>query len=748
VAALLAGRAALLRAEGRWGPPGEASLTLALALGWGLLSHAALLLGAVHSATGLVLLRPGVAWFLVVLAALLGGRGAVRLLSGRVRQWAVAWRARPVATVVAVLILAAVLLPRLVVSWSPSFLYDVLEYHLPEARWAVATGGFAPMPGNAYSLMPQGAEALFAFGALLAGEGAPRIVHFYVVLTMLLAAAAVARELGVAPWLRVLAILMLLAHPIALRVQADAYVDMAPALYATAALLCWLRARRVPNRLDPILAGVFLGFVFSAKYPAVGVAVLPFLAILAPTFPRAALPGWIAKRPAWARGLLAVAMLGAITGLVYLPWLVRALLADHSPFPPLTVPWLGRAAVSAAGVGSAAVSAAGVGSAAVSAAGVGSAAVSANASAEELALRSFMVWAHRTEWPLAAAYVKALWGHRTDLGEWLALAVAILAVAPRVGTKFRAPALWVLAGYAVWNCTQDKIDRFLMPLLPAAAVLAVGVVSLLRPLAARLGSWLALPPESPLQGLLPRLWVLAALPLALWAGERAYFETLEIVRPWPGEETSVLHAAYLTGLGLQSREAFVERTLGTATGRLFNELNRSMAYTVVQRGAARALFVYEARVGAVTPPAQAVANTVFDPSPLWFLLRGERGGDPAWVLEQLRARGFTHLLVNETELARLLATYPAREIWGDAGRGIPTAPAYLAARKQLLPAHPMDGHWLAFRRYYPPHFYFAPGGDTAATEARLDRFLDYLHRERPPVWEPAVPGARMWFSVL
>jgi|GEM_PF-664828 len=67
----------------------------------------------------------------------------------------------------------------------------------------------------------------------------------------------------------------------------------------------------------------------------------------------------------------------------------------------------------------------------------------------------------------------------------------------------------------------------------------------------------------------------------------------------------------------------------------------------------RLLFLYEARSLYIRNPV--LCNTVFDKSPLLGI--AEEAGDGKGIRAELRSRGFTHVLVNEIELNRLIHTY-------------------------------------------------------------------------------------------
>jgi hypothetical protein len=467
--------------------------------------------------------------------------------------------------------------------------------------------------------------------------------------------------------------LLLLAHPISFKMLVDAYVDAGTAMFATAALVCWARSVRRPNRLDPLLAAAFLGFAFSCKYPVLGVAVLPFLLFLVPLTPPESLPLGRGSRsiPALAGSM---ALMGLVVGVVYAPWLLRALVCFHSPFPPLTVPWFGAT------------------------------------DEGTRAIQNCMARYHQPLSPFSREYLGSVVSRLPVAGTLLMLPAVCFAVLWRAGPLRRGLALFVLVGYLVWNTAPNAEDRFLAPLLPALVAIAVAAVSDLGRRIAPAG-------------------ILAAGALGLWAAALVFSQAFAAFH----------YGIPQTALGAEEPERFLERMTGNVTVEFF----RTIRDTAARQPNPRVLLLYEARVAALDPAVPVVSNTVFDRCPLWELLRSEQGGDPRWVLEELRRSGITLLAVNEAELARLLGAYPAQ-----AARDEDAQYRFVVAGKIQGSFNP---RLLAFRRYYPPFACFGAPQTTADTEKRLDRFLEYVRSEHRPVWETVVgepPGARFWVSEI
>jgi hypothetical protein len=578
------------------------SLPLSLALGWGLLAHAMWLLAAVGSASGLNWMSPALAW---------GALGATFLLMGRwekelvVTVWArvtnawtsVRW---PGVWVAGCVVLLMVAVRKIVCAVSPSIAYDVLEYHLPEVRHLIDTGGFEPMVGNSYSVMPQAVECLYALGRLFEGAGseyAPKLINVFLGLSAGALVWGLARRLGLAAWLCFLATLVFWVHPLNEVILGDAFSDMGAALFIVAALNCWLGTWGKSGRLDIGMTGVFLGFAFSCKYPVVGIAILPFLIFLAPLTPAKGLPLWLGKQRAGVRAVGAVLLTSLVTGVVYLPWLARAMFYEGSPFPPLTLRWLGESPPL------------------------------------EGALRQFMAEAVRMDLSSLNRYFGALRDRMDEPGALLLVSALLVLVLPGVEKRWRGLGAFVLGGYGVLHLVPNGAMRFLSPLLPVASVLGVLIVPALQ-------QWLR------------ELSVTALLPLAAWTVALTSAQIMELT---PGEHLDPKPRLFLKyATGQIPKAEYWEQTLGYA-GRMFNRLNASTRLFTKPK----VLMLYEARAGALEPRTSTVANTVFDPCIFWETLGRNPQEQPSERLARLRREGFTHLVVNEIEQVRLLGTYPA-----------------------------------------------------------------------------------------
>jgi hypothetical protein len=198
----------------------------------------------------------------------------------------------------------------------------------------------------------------------------------------------------------------------------------------------------------------------------------------------------------------------------------------------------------------------------------------------------------------------------------LALAAALAVWSRGGGRRWLAGAV-VLGGTVAWAAT-GSLPRFLAPTL--------GVVLALAAAAAR-------------------------APLGQWAAALA------------------LGTAVVTGLVFNVREllrvggpAVITQTVSTNRTWVANNPLAAFSAARVLPANARVLFVGEPRGFGF--PRRFVAPSQHDVSPLRAIL--ESAGGPGEAAALLRQRGFTHLLVNFGELARLTPAYPVAP-WRDRG---------------------------------------------------------------------------------
>ncbi|MFW6303829.1 MAG: hypothetical protein ACOC2L_04335 [Candidatus Sumerlaeota bacterium] len=667
------------RGTGKSHPP---SLTLSVAFGLGVLSLVLWSLGALGALLGWNFFRAWIAWLALALTCLLLlplNRKLIQVLSRRLRDSAEAIFTMPLWISPVIFIIGAFILFRLFIfAVSPSYQYDILEYHEPIVRQILAEGTLAPVDGIAYSKMPWGAHLLYAWGGLFIGDLAPsplKIMNIWLgLVAALTVSAGMARWRIAAPY-RLLAMGIFLMHPLTEILLADAYVGVAQTLYVTTAAVFLIRAMRVPNRIDPILAAITLGFALGCKYTVAGVAIIPLLAVFAFVLPKPSLPRWLGQRNVFIRWIGAMVFGGMIVGLSYGPWALRGLVIGDSFFPPITDRWIGKAP-----------------------------------STEHLALESFMRDSHAVDFPPDASFLHRFRGNIDDAGWILFLTILLAAALPSIDRRTRALAFTFILGYAVWNLAPRGESRFLAPLLGVLVIVGVAVAR------DATRKWFG------------TIGCLVLIPVGVWSMNYFLHQTRFVLMPVnsPQPQGALMRHAALDDFPLS---IFYGGLMGRVNADLFSAVRSATA------DEDRVLMIYEARAAIVPEPAKNRINTVFDPSPLWQILRSDDGREPARVLERLREEGYTLLVVNEVELGRLLMTYPATPARDDAGFS-PLLDRVAAKERPYLDL-------LSFKQYYPPYYYFSHSPqEREAILQRLEQFMRYLW-DQPGTYSEKLGPARL-----
>ncbi len=452
---------------------------------------------------------------------------------------------------------------------SPPTDYDSLEYHLGAPAAYLRQSRISFLADNAYASFPQQQEMLYLAGLAATGDHA--------------GGAVCAKGLNLACWILAATVLLALGRRYgstrsggwaALALLASPWVrDSGGWLvynepgFALFALLAFAMALEG----DSLLSGIFAGLAFSVKYPAALLIVLPLVVALG-----------LRRASDLPRFLLAAAVPAA-------PWLLRNLLAVGNPVYPLLTGVFGPAGFDAVRFDA------------------------AHAPGPSDPTR------------LLAALAEA--------GKGLLLPGALL-VFVAFGWSRRDPGrrarllalLWVAVGFVLWFRFTHRLDRFLLPLLPALCLaVGFGVEAMAR---------------------LPGGWLGRVVPLAsvLWTAGMGF---------WGGAE------ALKDGLyGEGWEKALADRLRKTQATYSHEAILRVNALPA----GSRVLFVGEAETfyvrldGAV----KIVAPTVFDAKPFEGAVEASQG-DWKDCAERLKALGFSHLYVNWPELRRLQTTYGDRK---------------------------------------------------------------------------------------
>lgn len=409
-------------------------------------------------------------WIVLAPGALLAARDAASRLrpEARERFFSALGRAWPLAPGIAALLLAATSSPGFL--WSTEYAgYDALSYHLALPRVWLESGALSPVAWNAYSSLPSWVEGAYMHCFALGGDPTlmgirAQLLHALITIAaLMLTGEAAERALddgrgesalpsGSA---RLLATAALLSAPWIVVTGSLAYNEAGAMLGAAGIMAVWFaRGVRAPRR--GLLLGLFAACMVGSKLSA-GVIVLPALLTLC---------GLV--RPGPGRASIASVLIAVpVAAFLLSPWLLRNAMATGNPVFPFAASILGahdwgpeqvatwnRAHAAQGGV------------------------------RERLAA----LW-----WQFGAFGFGAppspdeRWRPFMGLLPWLALAGAL---AGAMGGSTRRLALSLLAALAVglasWLLWTHMKSRFLVPLLPIAALLAaLGFEVLMRRLGAR-----------------------------------------------------------------------------------------------------------------------------------------------------------------------------------------------------------------------------------------------------------------------
>ncbi|HMK07593.1 MAG TPA: glycosyltransferase family 39 protein, partial [Anaerolineales bacterium] len=247
-------------------------MVFAVAAGVGVLAYGVLALGL------LGLLRTGFIFAFLYAALFVGWRETV----AHSADWGDAWgpfRRLPIGLRLALGVAAAILMLSLLQALTPVWDYDGLMYHLQGPRLFLEAGGIRLLPNLWQANGPLTAEMIYLVGLAAGSEVFAKVFHWAVTVVLLLATFAVARRhLGnTVGWL---AGGILLGVPILPIWGSLAYADAVWALFEFLAIAAYLEWRTTLRERWLIVAGGMLGLALGAKYTALPLLSILFLAVL------------------------------------------------------------------------------------------------------------------------------------------------------------------------------------------------------------------------------------------------------------------------------------------------------------------------------------------------------------------------------------------------------------------------------------------------------------------------------------
>jgi hypothetical protein len=220
-------------------------------------------------------------------------------------------------------------------AFAPPSAQDALVYHLVVPKAYITANAPVQLPYNMFSYFPAAMEMLFLYGLLLGNSSIATLFHSSFGLMTLLALAVLAQECGLRRRATLLAALSLLSVPTFWMELSWAYVDLTVTFLVTIILVLVLRYRRDYRtplaRYWLVWMGFGLGALLSVKLTALAVMAFTTLLCLIILAEK--------KEKTWTLALETLALPLIIAALVSSLWFVRNFYFTGNPFYPLLLNW-------------------------------------------------------------------------------------------------------------------------------------------------------------------------------------------------------------------------------------------------------------------------------------------------------------------------------------------------------------------------------------------------------------------------
>ncbi len=284
-------------------------------LGLGMISFATFVLGAVG-----LLYRPIFeAAFVVALAVSIPGLVRdFRSLRREINPHASSWLSIPV-----IGLLVGVAVVCLLAALAPETGFDALNYHLGTPRLYIANHRIVEATNLAGYSHPLAIDMLYMFAWLIHSSLTAKLVHLAFGLLTAAGCWIFCRRYAV-PGSGSLAALLFLASPIVMYLCQSAYVDLGLAFFALLVVFAGFRWLESGQRRWILLGGVYSGLSLGAKYMGAAVVVATLAIILA----------GLSSKQRRRQAMVDLCLYGAVTALVFAPWIIKNWLMTGNPFAP------------------------------------------------------------------------------------------------------------------------------------------------------------------------------------------------------------------------------------------------------------------------------------------------------------------------------------------------------------------------------------------------------------------------------
>lgn len=219
-----------------------------------------------------------------------------------------------------------VLISGLFFALAPPIHYDALAYHLSLPQLYLQSGRIVYSPDIMYVGMPQATEMLFLLGTRFGGLEAATVLGWFIsILTLFCMFDFVTTRFSPgAGWVSIIALLCGLTFA---KSPAWGYNDWSAMLYGLTCLITLNTWASSQTRRDLALAAVFAGFALATKYTG-GIILLCGIGVILLNM----------RRDALSKSASNLFLFTLIASLMPLPWMVKNWAQTGNPFYPLLVP--------------------------------------------------------------------------------------------------------------------------------------------------------------------------------------------------------------------------------------------------------------------------------------------------------------------------------------------------------------------------------------------------------------------------
>jgi hypothetical protein len=473
-------------------------------------------------------------------------------------------------------------------AFAPEYEYDSLEYHLGTGWTYLKDARIHFLPNNVFSNFPSLMEMLYLLGMLLEGQTVAKLLNFSIGLLILFTIYAAGRRFPTASGSLVACAIFYVYAQVGL-LSSHAFIDLGVTFYSLLAVLAAVdyilavtggqHTRNNGNTSPGVLlttSAITSGLAVSCKYPSVllSTAVIICVVLIASGLQR--------FKPVHLR---AIVVFGIVVLFIPLPWFAKNYIYTRNPVYPLMYKLFH------------------------------------SRNWDEVKDTRFEL-AHTARDRSLKTLLTTPWQMFVENNTATPLAIIflpLLVFIPGVERFMKWLLIYCGLFYLFWFYFTHRIDRFLVPVLPALAI--IGGYTYMKICDSRvIPAWLRT------GATLIVVFGLAFNLYLCWGMEMAI------------EPVSV-------ALGLEDEESFLGKHLPVYNAFKYVNENLDDNSVTLYTGEARVMYVKR----------NVIANTVFDTNIVSEIVNNSKSRED--ILSKMKSRGITHVLINYPEIKRLSGTY-------------------------------------------------------------------------------------------